>query len=48
VEKIIQIKNIQDYSIGKFNNDFANLKKNIIYLIMTNELPFTYENIVYN
>jgi hypothetical protein len=42
-EKIIKIKNIQDYST--FNEDFANLGKNIIYLIMTNELPFTYEKI---
>ncbi|MDR0320417.1 MAG: hypothetical protein LBI28_02850 [Treponema sp.] len=43
--KLIQIDNIQDYTVGKFKDDFSKLGDNIIYIIMTNEIPYTYKSI---
>jgi hypothetical protein len=43
--KLIKIDNIQDYTAEKFKNDFSNLSENIIYVIMTNEIPYNYKSI---
>jgi hypothetical protein len=43
--KSISINNLNDYTIEDFENDFSDIGKNIIYFIITDELPFEYVDI---
>ena len=43
--KKVIIDDIKNYGIEKFNEDFSNIGNNIIYIINTNLLPFTYDQI---